>query len=619
MLWKSLMKPRRFAYTEDDLRGSFLCFDNDKYAKRLDFELINPLHEKFGISVYFPCNSTGDVSPLNEFVIYCHSHSGSRTEGLVLLEPLAQIGIGLVVFDFRANGYSSGEYCTLGFYESLDLNEVVRFMKQEAKAYHLAVWGRSMGAAAAIFFMSARFRLGLCQKVNNVQWAPRGWIDCLVLDSSFFSLQNAITNVVKHRSKAIPEFAINIARNVLNEEMKKRTNIDVSEVIPYEYCNELRLPICFYVGDNDEFVDLPSFWDMNRRIPAHVKKFRVYHNVTHNGDRNHLLISEATSFVRDFFDMRRKLIKVIQTTRSDIKPSLTSGVSSKYQTPFKNLEILMPAPGASLPLTPPNERSTPHRQITMPDNYVVPHETTFFKDLLRLQVPARPVPPLEPNLPRTTDTIATAFTNFFDEVIRQNQAMSSRPQSSIILPASGIENFFSSSFRTAPAQDVSGSGFFRNNSIPLVTAPNLKPATTESYFNLDEYKRAIGVSTQQPVSTTTSVFKPAFGPITGKSIVTHVFIPSDTHKEVPIFATEKITAPSNIKPVPSSISYPPRDYEESPKRYSGDSAYNSYKNFNSYRPNSTIPAPPRLSVQFSRLPAEHSSFANKNMYSSFYN
>lgn len=66
--------------------------------------------------------------------------------------------MGLALFDFRANAYSTGKYVTLGWYEALDLNEVCRFLKKEARAKSICIWGRSMGASATILFLSPKYR-----------------------------------------------------------------------------------------------------------------------------------------------------------------------------------------------------------------------------------------------------------------------------------------------------------------------------------------------------------------------------------------------------------------------------------------------------------------------------
>lgn len=156
-LWKSFVKPRRCRYSEEDLGGLFMIFDKC-YATRMDFTLSNPLYEQFHLSVYFPSDEKGNLFGTTDFVIYAHTHNGSRIEGLSILEKVLERGMGFAVFDFRASGLSTGKYVTLGWLEALDLNEVVKFLKNEVKARHISLWGRSMGGGAITFFLSPKYR-----------------------------------------------------------------------------------------------------------------------------------------------------------------------------------------------------------------------------------------------------------------------------------------------------------------------------------------------------------------------------------------------------------------------------------------------------------------------------
>lgn len=136
----------------------------------------NAVNEKYHLSLYLPCDDNFNLKFSGEYIVYCHTHSGSRTEGLHLVEESIERGIGIVLFDFRASGYSSGKYVTLGWFEALDINQVVHFLKMEAKAKSICLWGRSMGGAAIVFFMSPKYRCIIDRvfakrKMAKVNWA----------------------------------------------------------------------------------------------------------------------------------------------------------------------------------------------------------------------------------------------------------------------------------------------------------------------------------------------------------------------------------------------------------------------------------------------------------------
>lgn len=106
------------------------------------------------MSLYLPCDQNYNLIFDCSYIIYAHTHSGCWTEGTFLVDEGIWRNLGIVLFDFRANGYSSGKYVTLGWYEALDLNSVCTFLIKDARAKHLIIWGRSMGASATVFFMS---------------------------------------------------------------------------------------------------------------------------------------------------------------------------------------------------------------------------------------------------------------------------------------------------------------------------------------------------------------------------------------------------------------------------------------------------------------------------------
>lgn len=290
-LWTSLIRPERQWYSSQSLGPPIQTFESS-CAKRLDFCLKNAFNEDIFMSVYFACNLEGRPNPSNVYVIYCHTHAASRIEGLDLLPLLIQKGIGLVVFDFRANGVGSGRWVTLGYKESSDLSEVVRFVKSELKASRVCVWGRSMGAASCLFFLSSSFREAFNRKFprenrgRNVQakagqvpskvefakfeqeqarasfyqkkdikktredfeWSPADWVDCFVSDASMLELKQTIISLVKSKNKAIPEWLIKAATAVIDAEIKKKTFISVSDIAPVKTAHSIKTPGILVIG-----------------------------------------------------------------------------------------------------------------------------------------------------------------------------------------------------------------------------------------------------------------------------------------------------------------------------------------------------------------------------------
>lgn len=87
-----------------------------------------------------------------------HTHNGMRIQGLNIVKPILDLGLGVCLFDFNGNGHSTGEFVTFGFTEMIDLDDVLRFLRAKLRAKSFILWGRSMGAATAILHLSDRFR-----------------------------------------------------------------------------------------------------------------------------------------------------------------------------------------------------------------------------------------------------------------------------------------------------------------------------------------------------------------------------------------------------------------------------------------------------------------------------
>jgi hypothetical protein len=352
-LWKSFIRPRRYAYSEHDLGGNFLVFRNS-FATRLDFQLTNPLNEHFHLSVYLPSDHMRNVFATSKFVVYTHTHNGSRIEGLHILERVIEKGLGFATFDFRANGLSTGKYVTLGWLEALDLNEVVRFLHKDVKACQIALWGRSMGGSAISFFMSERYREEISEFIDNhyksndgknetqkdcnqdthgknltninqketfriqsnnlktntskLQWADPNLISCIVLDSCFPSLRDSIHNLVCTKIPKAPKFLIDAVFVLIGKEIKAKANVELSKINPIDYVNFISTPLFMYVGDKDELISTEMFQGFYGKFTSQVRRLKIFPGC-HAQERPEALIEETLEFILNAKELRRPVNK----------------------------------------------------------------------------------------------------------------------------------------------------------------------------------------------------------------------------------------------------------------------------------------------------------------------
>ena len=86
-------------------------------------------------------------------IIFLDCNSGNRLEGTMYLNKLVENGLQLCCFDFHGCGNSDGNYISLGFYESWDIETIVNFLKRSG-INKILLWGRSMGSVASLIYAS---------------------------------------------------------------------------------------------------------------------------------------------------------------------------------------------------------------------------------------------------------------------------------------------------------------------------------------------------------------------------------------------------------------------------------------------------------------------------------
>merc|ERR1719203_2648712 len=107
-------------------------------------------------------------------------------------------------FDFAGSGLSGGDYVSFGLHEEKDLTAVVRHLRTSGLTTAIALWGRSMGAVAAILRASKDRCLSAC-----------------VLDSPFVNLRSVATDMVS-QTLPLPQFALDFGIGAVRKEVQTK-------------------------------------------------------------------------------------------------------------------------------------------------------------------------------------------------------------------------------------------------------------------------------------------------------------------------------------------------------------------------------------------------------------
>lgn len=118
---------------------------------------------------------------IDTFIIYFHSHGSNRQEGHFLLEHAGQLNFNLCLLDMRGSGDSKGQFSTLGVKEYRDVHSMVKLLQKKFRAKNILLYGRSMGAASVMKFIS-EYRNGRSNPRQEHAQSGRGYSGLALLD-----------------------------------------------------------------------------------------------------------------------------------------------------------------------------------------------------------------------------------------------------------------------------------------------------------------------------------------------------------------------------------------------------------------------------------------------------
>jgi alpha-beta hydrolase superfamily lysophospholipase len=87
-------------------------------------------------------------------ILMFHGHGSNKSAIIREAAAFHAMGWQVVLTDFRAHGNSSGEICTIGANESLDVKAVYDYARRELREKNLAIWGISLGASTTLHAMA---------------------------------------------------------------------------------------------------------------------------------------------------------------------------------------------------------------------------------------------------------------------------------------------------------------------------------------------------------------------------------------------------------------------------------------------------------------------------------
>lgn len=161
-------------------------------------------------------------------VLLLHSIRSDRRSMLPRARLLIEAGYSTLLVDLPGHGESDGDVITAGWRESDAVTAAVDYIKMKSPTQKVAIVGRSLGGAAALFASPLE-------------------IDALVLESVYPTITDAIHNRVAMRVGPLHH----IVAPALTLQLYPRLGVSASQISPIEYISKVNCPVLVVAGDRD--------------------------------------------------------------------------------------------------------------------------------------------------------------------------------------------------------------------------------------------------------------------------------------------------------------------------------------------------------------------------------
>ncbi|OMJ71722.1 hypothetical protein SteCoe_29985 [Stentor coeruleus] len=270
MLANLIIRPYRDIYTTRDLHPFYFTMSRRKFFRK-DIELLGQ-RGKLVCSWYDEVNH-----PAETCVIYCHGNSGSRLDSEEVLDLVLKLGMSLFCFDFSGCGLSEGDFVSLGYFEKDDISTAVKYIYSENHEVNIVLWGRSMGAAACIFYSYSN---------------PH--IIAMILDSPFADFSKVADEMVAEYK--VPKFLRSYLLDRTTEYIKTHVSFDIKQLIPRNFIKNCKIPTIFIHSCEDKLIKI----DHSRELYEVLKGPKCFMEITgeHNSVRDKIIVGKALKIVQ---------------------------------------------------------------------------------------------------------------------------------------------------------------------------------------------------------------------------------------------------------------------------------------------------------------------------------
>jgi pimeloyl-ACP methyl ester carboxylesterase len=192
-------------------------------------------------------------------VILFHGYAGEKTGTLREAKAFLEMGLSVLLVDFRGSGDSSESYTTIGYREAEDVASAVRHAYYHLPHSQVILYGQSMGAAAIL------------RAVHACGVQP----DAIIAEAVFDRLLTTVRN--RFKIMHTPSFP---AAELLVYWGGQQAGFDGFSLNPVEYAPSIRCPILFLHGAGDPRARIEEARGVFAAVPGR-KRFKEFPGLGH--------------------------------------------------------------------------------------------------------------------------------------------------------------------------------------------------------------------------------------------------------------------------------------------------------------------------------------------------
>jgi uncharacterized protein len=178
-------------------------------------------------------------------VLVLHGNGTSRAGVAHVMRMLQAAGYGVMAIDFRGHGASQATQSTAGYNERLDANAGFDAMRAKCPNRKTAIYGFSLGGAAALLGTAAERT------------------DALVLDAVYSDIETAVSVRIKRVLGGVGNI---IVTPVLMKALEIRTGIDRIKMRPVDAAARVTAPTLLLAGGADDRAPVSGSQAMQARM-----------------------------------------------------------------------------------------------------------------------------------------------------------------------------------------------------------------------------------------------------------------------------------------------------------------------------------------------------------------